>query len=82
MSTGNDIEQYLFAEECLEFSQTSKMELFAKIVNGFQLSTIFTKKSILDVWLSSECASILCHIIGDDIALGVALSHMRLPQTP
>ena len=32
-----------------EPSQTFKMELFAKIVNSFQPSTIFTKSSILDV---------------------------------
>ena len=38
-------------------SQTSKMELFAEIVNGLQQLTDFTKSSILDVWLSSECAS-------------------------
>ena len=31
----------------LEPSQTSKMELFAKIVNGIKLLTIFTNSSIL-----------------------------------
>ena len=30
-------------------SQTSKMGLFAKIINGFQSLSIFTKSSILDV---------------------------------
>ena len=34
------------------------MELFAKLVNGRQPSTIFTKRSILDVRLGSECASV------------------------
>ena len=34
----------------LEPSQTSKMELFAKRVNGFQPLTIFAKSSILDIW--------------------------------
>ena len=29
--------------------QTFKMELFAKIVNGFQTLTVFAKSSILDV---------------------------------
>ena len=29
--------------------QTLKMELFAKIVNGFQTLTVFAKSSILDV---------------------------------
>ena len=28
-----------------------------KIVNGFQLLTIFTKRSILDVWHGSKYAS-------------------------
>ena len=37
--------------------QTSKMELFPKIVNGFQLLTIFAKRFILDVWEGSEWAS-------------------------
>ena len=30
------------------------MELFAKIVNGFLMLTIFVKSYILDVWLSSD----------------------------
>ena len=33
------------------------MKLFAKIVNDFQLFTIFAKSSILDVWLGYEYAS-------------------------
>ena len=33
-----------------ELWQTSKMERFTKIVNGFQPLTIFSKRSILDVW--------------------------------
>ena len=40
-----------------EPSLISKMDLLAKTVKGFQLLTIFTKSSILDVWLSSEYAS-------------------------
>ena len=39
-----------------EPSQTSKMELFAKIVNGFYPLTIFGKSFILDIWLGSVCA--------------------------
>ena len=31
------------------------MMLFAKIVNGFHVLTIFTKRSILDVLLDVEC---------------------------
>ena len=37
--------------------QTAKMERFAQIVDGFQSLTIFTKRSILDVWKDSEYAS-------------------------
>ena len=33
------------------------MEIFAKIVNGFTLFTIFAKSSILDVWLDSGYTS-------------------------
>ena len=44
------------AEAYSEPCQTSKMEHFAKIVNAFQLLTIFAKHSILYVWLGSECA--------------------------
>ena len=35
--------------QLLEPCQTSKMELFAKRVNGFQPLTIFAKSSILDI---------------------------------
>ena len=34
------------------------MELFAKIVNAFQLLTIFAKSFILDIWLGFEYASV------------------------
>ena len=37
-------------EAYLEPCQTSKEELFAKVVNCFQPWTIFAKNSILDVW--------------------------------
>ena len=33
----------------LEPGETSKMELFVKIVNNIKLLTIFTKSSILDI---------------------------------
>ena len=36
--------------------QQYKMERFAKIINGFQLLTIFAKQSLLDVWQGSEYA--------------------------
>ena len=35
--------------------QTSKMESFAKIVNGFQPLTIFAKRSIIDAGWGFEC---------------------------
>ena len=38
-----------FSKMYSEWSQTSKMELFAKLVHGFQLLTIFSKSSILGV---------------------------------
>ena len=37
--------------------QTSKAKCFTKIVNEWKTLTILKKDSILDVWLSSECAS-------------------------
>ena len=40
-----------------EASQRSKMELFAKMNNSFQLLTLFTKSSILDVGLGSKYIS-------------------------
>ena len=38
-------------------SQTSKLELFAKTVNGFKPLTIFAKSSTLHVHMDSEYAS-------------------------
>ena len=37
-----------------ELNQTSTIELFANIVNGFQLSAVNYFRSIVDVWQSSE----------------------------
>ena len=37
-------------ETYLKSSQTTKIELFAKIVNGWKLFTIFTKRPILVFW--------------------------------
>ena len=39
-----------YSEPC----QTSKVECFAKIVNGFYMLTVFTIGSILDIWQGSE----------------------------
>ena len=43
-----------YSEVNLELNQRSKMEFFAKIVNGFQQLVIFAKGSNLDVLLGSE----------------------------
>ena len=45
------------SEAYTKLSQTSKIELFAKIVSGSQLLTISVKSSILDVWQGSEWTS-------------------------
>ena len=42
---------------CRTLCQTSKMESFPKLVNGFHPLTVFVKQSILDVWKGSEYAS-------------------------
>ena len=42
--------------------QTYRMEVFATIVNGWNLLTIFVKRSILHVWMSSEYESV-CGIL-------------------
>ena len=44
------------AEAYPETYQTSKMEGFTKIVNTWKPLTIFTKRSILDVWQGSKGA--------------------------
>ena len=44
-------------EACSKSCQTSKIELFVKIVKSKKLLTIFVKTSILDVWQGSEYAS-------------------------
>ena len=55
---------YCFREELLtylnshsELSQTSKMALFAKIVNGFHSSSIYRKTLDLGIWQGSEYVS-------------------------
>lgn len=35
-----------------ESVQTYKMELFAEMINSFQLLTVFAKSSLLDVWMA------------------------------
>ena len=45
--------------------QTSKMELFVKIVKKEKPFTIFVKTSILDIWQGSEYASELASKVAD-----------------
>lgn len=42
--------EVVVAEAYLEPSQASKVEIFAKIGNGFQPLFIFTIRSILEAW--------------------------------
>lgn len=44
------------ADMLAECSRTSRMKLFVKLVDGFQMLTISGKSSILDVRLGSEYA--------------------------
>ena len=46
-----------YVEAYSEPCQTSKMERFAKIVNGKKPLTIFAERSVLDVWHDFESAS-------------------------
>ena len=41
----------------IQYAVEFKMELFAEIVKGFRLLTLFAKSSILHIWLGSEYAS-------------------------
>ena len=53
------------SETYSEQSQTSKIKIFAKTVNGFQQLTRFAKTLILDVCQGSECASTLLLVFGE-----------------
>ena len=48
---------YDYAETYSQPSQTSRMEVYSKTVNGIHQSTNFAKFSILDVWMGSKYAS-------------------------
>ena len=50
---------HFYSEAYSKSYQVSKMELLMKIVNRFQLLTIFAKSSILYVWLGFEYASVI-----------------------
>ena len=47
---------WTFTKECI---QNLVMELYAKIINGFQVLTIFAEDSVLDVWQGSKYVSVL-----------------------
>ena len=47
----------LYSKEYSEPSQASEMKLFEKMVNSLKSFTIFSKSSILCVWLGSAYAS-------------------------
>ena len=49
-----DLEMDLYSEVC----QASEVEIFSKIVHGWNLWTIFSWSSILDVWHGSEYATV------------------------
>ena len=46
-----------WTEACSQPNQTSKIEIFVKMVHGFRPITISAKNSILDVWQGSEYTS-------------------------
>ena len=48
---------YWNSEAYLEPCQTSKIDIFAKIINGFQSLTTFTESSFTDIWQGYENAS-------------------------
>ena len=44
-----------YSEPC----QASKMELFAKLVNGWKLFTVLTESSIIDAWRGSQHSTVI-----------------------
>ena len=48
----------LNSEARLEPIQLSMIAYFAKIINGWKLSTIFTKYSVIDIWLVPDIVKI------------------------
>ena len=59
LQNNDNIHLTLGPEAHSDYSQTPKMESFAKIVNSSAnyFLTILVKSSILDIWTGSECAS-------------------------
>ena len=56
----------MYAEAYAEPWQAFKMNLFAKIVNGWKPLTFFAKSSNLDVWQGSEYASCIDELESTD----------------
>ena len=59
----------MYSEAYSKPSQTSNLQLFAKISYGWKLSIIFAESSILDIWPGSECASGI-HVTNLDFSYG------------
>ena len=59
LQNNDNIHLTLGPEAHSDYSQTPKMESFAKIVNSSAnyFLTILVKSSILDIWTGSECVS-------------------------
>ena len=56
LSSGLEQNEY-YSEPYSEHCQTSKVELFEKIIEDFESLAVFDKRSILNVWQGSEYAS-------------------------
>ena len=61
------------SETSSDHYQISKMECFEKVVDGFELLTIFAKRSILDAWEGSEYGS----AVGTYSSLGKKLMQLQ-----
>ena len=66
---------YSCPEAFSEPIRTFKMELFAKIDNGFQLLTSAVKNSILDVTLDSGYSSAACSLPSPFLYMGLSNQH-------
>ena len=55
LGTGSECYFFFKPRGIFRINQTSKMELFVKIVNSYKSLLIFIKSSVLFIWLGSEC---------------------------
>ena len=58
----NTIQISYIAKTFTEPCQTSKMEIFVKIVNAWSRQFFFPESSILEVWQGFENASVLINV--------------------